>query len=325
METKRFVFVGLTLALTGAMSAGPLAAQGSGGNPPTRMIVAFPPGGSTDVFARLLAQQVSAQLSSSVIVENRPGASGNIGSELVARSTPDGRTLLFNTSAVVLSPALGEKLTYELKDFAPVALAVSVPLVLTAHVGLPVSSFGEFITHLRANPDKLAYGSAGNGNITHLGSLMILEMNGARALHVPYRGASPALLDVVAGRVQFATTTIVSSAPLVKSRRVKGLAVTGVSRAALLPEVPTVSEAGMPGFEVGAWYGVLAPAKTPASTIHRLSAEIVKALQTPALRSRFVDQGGDPLPRDSAEYAQYIRSELDRWSQLVKRTGVKLD
>lgn len=295
-------------------------------NANTRMIVAFPPSGSTDVFARLLSQQMSTQMGVSVVVENRAGANGNIGNEMVARSAPDGRTLLFNTSAVVLSPALGEKLTYDsIRDFAPVALVVSVPLVLTTTPSFPVNTFKEFLAYLRANPEKTAYGSAGSGNITHLGSLMILEMNKLNALHVPYKGAAPALLDVVAGRLQFATSTIVSSAPLVKSKRLRGVAVTGLARSALLPDVPTVSEAGMPGFEVGAWYGVMAPAKTPPAIVSRLSGEILKALQEPNLRSKFEQEGGEILAGNPERYAAYINSELDRWSQLVKRAGVKLE
>jgi tripartite-type tricarboxylate transporter receptor subunit TctC len=308
------------------MACAHIAGAQDAGNANTRMIVAFPPSGSTDVFARLLSQQMSSQMGVSVVVENRAGANGNIGNEMVVRSPPDGRTLLFNTSAVVLSPALGEKLSYDsIRDFAPVALVVSVPLVLTTTPAFPVNTFKEFLAYLRANPDKTAYGSAGSGNITHLGSLMILEMNKLNALHVPYKGAAPALMDVVAGRLQFATSTIVSSAPLVKSKRLRGVAVTGLARSALLPDVPTVNEAGMPGFEVGAWYGVVAPAKTPPATVARLSGEILKALQEPGLRSRFEQEGGEILAGNPERYAAYINSELERWSQLVKRAGVKLD
>ena len=315
------------IALVAALSAvHNVYGQDNAGNATIRMIVAFPPGGSTDIFARLLAQQMSSQMNASVIVENRAGANGSIGNEMVVKSAPDGRTLLFNTSSVVLSPALGEKLSYDgQKDFAPVALVVSVPLVLTTYSGLPVSTFKEFIAHVRGNPDKLAYGSAGSGNITHLGSLMIIEMHKLNALHVPYRGAAPALLDVVAGRLQFATTTIVSSAPLVKAKRLRGLAVTGLNRSPLLAEVPTLNEAGMPGFEVGAWYGVLAPARTPPSTVARLSSEVLKALQESTTRARFAQEGGDPQGANAEKYALYMSSELDRWGQLVKRTGVKLD
>jgi len=302
------------------------AAQDLAPGAPLRLVVAFPPGGSTDVFARLLAQQLSVQLSANVVVENRAGANGNIGNELVAKASPDGRTLLFNTSAIVLSAAFGEKVPYDYqRDFAPVALVVSVPLVLTATGGLPVNSVTEFISHVRANPGKLAYGSAGTGNITHLGSLLILESQRLSALHVPFKGAAPALLDVVAGRLQFATTTIVSSAPLVRAKRLKGLAVTGMARSPLLPEVPTLNEAAMPGFEVGAWYGVLAPARVPTQVISRLSVETLKALQEPAVRSRFAQEGGEPYGYPAERYAAYMATELTRWSDLVRRTGVKVE
>jgi tripartite-type tricarboxylate transporter receptor subunit TctC len=320
----RFVKVSAVLLL--ALSAVPAVAQDVFPSQRVRLVVSFPPGGSTDVFARILAQKLSAHMNAAVIVDNRAGANGNIGNESVARAAPDGQTLLFNTSAVVLSIALGEKLSYNVqKDLAAVALVASVPLVLTAHPLVPVENVSQFIAHVKANPNKLAYGSAGTGNITHLGNLMFLEANGLFALHVPYKGASPALTDVLGGRLQFATTTIVSSAPLVKSKRLKGLAVTSVKRSALLPEVPTLAEGVMPGFEVGAWYGVMAPTRTPQAIVQRLNTEIVKALQDADARSRLVQEGAEILASTPERYAAYLASELDRWSQLIKRTGVKAE
>ncbi len=290
-----------------------------------RLVVSFTPGGSTDIFARLLAQKLSTQMDTPVIVDNRAGAMGNIGNETVARAFPDGHTLLFNTSGIALSIAFGEKLSYNVqKELAPVALVASVPLVLTTHPGVPADNVTQFIAHLRANPDKLFYGSAGTGNITHLGALMFLEKNGLSALHIPYKGASPALLDVVGGRLQFATSTIVSSAPLVKSGKLKGLAVTSLKRSQLLPEIPSLAENVMPGFEVGAWYGVMAPAKTPITVIQRINTEILKALQDPDVKSRLSQNGAEILNSTPAQYTAYIANEIERWSQLIKSAGVNV-
>jgi len=301
-------------------------AQGNFPISPIRIVVAFPPGGSTDVFARLLAQKLSSQMGVSVLVENKPGANGNIGNELVSRSAPDGHTLLFNTSAVVLAPALGEKLSYNVfTDLAPVARFSTVPLVLTVHPSLAANNVKEFIAYLRANPGKLAYGSAGTGNITHLGNLMFLEANGLSALHVPYKGSSPALLDVVGGRLQFSTPTIVSAAPLVKSKRLRGVAVTSLNRAQLLPDIPSLNESAMPGFEVGAWYGVMAPAKTPAAILRKLNHEVLRVLQDPEAKSRLADNGAELFGSAPEEYGAYMNSELERWTKLIKSSGIKVD
>jgi tripartite-type tricarboxylate transporter receptor subunit TctC len=213
---------------------------------------------------------------------------------------------------------MGERVNFDFqKDLAPVALVATVPLVVTVTPSLPVNTAGEFIAHLKQNPGKLTYGSAGTGNISHLANLMFLEANRASALHVPYKGAAPALLDVIAGRVQFAMQTMVSSAPLVKSRRLKGLAVTSLKRSDTLPEVPTLNEAAMPGFEVGAWYGVMAPAKTPIAVVKKLNSEIVKALQDPDSVTRLAQEGGQPLTSTSEEYNRFLGAELQRWSKLI--------
>lgn len=291
---------------------------------PIRLVVSFTPGGSTDIFARVLAQKLTEQLGTSVVVDNRAGAEGNIGNEFVARAAPDGYTLLFNTSGPVLSMAIGQELPYDIqKDFVPVSLVASVPLLLASNLDLPVKNAGEFITYLKANPGKLAYGSAGLGNITHLGALMIVEANKADALHVPYKGAAPALVDVIGGRLQFSTSTIVSGAKLARGGQLRPLAVTGLKRSPLLPEVPTLSEKLMPGFEVGAWYGVLAPAKTPPMVVQRLSSEIQKALQDPGIRARLTDEGAEIFGNSSDDYRGYIASEIQRWSQVAQKAGLR--
>ena len=295
---------------------------------PIRLVVGSPPGGgSTDVFARLLAQKLSIQLGVNVFVENKPGANAHVANEFVARSAPNGYTLLFNTSGVILGPALGQKLNYNLfTDLTPIALVSTVPYVLMVHPSIAANTVGEFIAYLKANPDKLAYGSAGTGNFTHLGVLMFLEANGLSALHVPYKGIALALPDVLAGRLQFAMSSTVSAAPLVKSNRLKGLAITSLKRSDILPDVPTFDETVMPGFEVGGWYGVMAAAKTPPAIVRKLNSEIVRALQDPDMQSRFAREGAELFgPITPERYGTFLRSELARWTKLIEKANIRAE
>jgi len=321
------VFQSVCLTLGATLAATTLQVQAQVGYPraPIRLVIGFAPGGSTDVLARLIAQKLSAQLGVNVVTDNRAGANGNIANEIVVKATPDGHTLLFNTSAVVLSRALGEKMSYDLfRDLVPVAPVGTVPLVLSTNPALPVNTVADFIAYAKANPGKLTYGSAGTGNITHLGALMFLDANGLSALHVPYKGASPAFLDLIGGRLQFATMTMAPSVPLVTSKRIKALAVTSPNRSQLLPDVPALSES-MPGFEVGAWYGVMAPANTPRAIVQRLNAELLKALQDPDSKTRFSQEGAELFALSPEQYRDYLRSELERWSRLIKSAGVKTE
>jgi tripartite-type tricarboxylate transporter receptor subunit TctC len=290
------------------------------------MVIAFPPGGPTDLVARVLAQKLSEQMGQSVVVDNKPGANGNIAAELVAKAPADGYTVFYNTSAIALSPALYKKLSYDVRtDFAPVALTAVIPLVLAVHPGLPVNSVQEFLAYVKANPDKLTYGSAGNGNITHLGAFMMLQDKGLSAVHAPYKGSAPALTDLVGGQTQFTTDTINSSLPFIKDKRLKALAVTSLKRTSVLPEVPTLNETVMPGFEVGAWQGMLVPAKTPPEVIKRLNAEVVKALASADVKAKLAVQGAEPLGSTPVEYGNYIKTELERWARVVKATGASLE
>jgi len=317
--------VPLAIAAALATPAAQAQAQDSYPRSPIRLVIGFAPGGSTDVLGRLIAQKLSAQLGVNVVADNRAGANGNIAIEIVVKATPDGHTLLFNTSAVVLGRALGEKVSYDLfRDLAPIAPVGTVPLVLSVHPALPVNTVADFIAYAKANPGKLTYGSAGTGNITHLGALMFLDANGLTALHVPYKGASPAFLDLIGGRLQFATMTMAPSVPLVTSKRIKALAVTSPKRSQLLPDVPALSES-MPGFEVGAWYGVMAPAGTPRAIVQRLNTEILKALQDPDSKARFAQEGAELFALSPEQYQAYLRSELERWSKLIKSAGVKTE
>jgi tripartite-type tricarboxylate transporter receptor subunit TctC len=293
---------------------------------PITMIVPFPPGGPTDLVARVLAQKLGEQMGQNILVDNRGGANGNIGAQLVVRSPADGYTLLYNTSSIVLSPALYKSVPYDVqKDLAPVALVAVVPLALVTHPSIPANTVKEFVAYAKANPGKLSYGSAGNGNVTHLGAYQFVQANGLEATHVPYKGSAPADVDLVGNQIQFMTDTVNSVMGFVRDKRMKILAVTTAKRMQLFPDVPTLSESGMPGFEVGAWQGVMVPAGTPQPVVERLNAEIQKALKSPDVRERLALQGAEPLGSTSQEYGAYVKKELVRWAGVVKATGVTLD
>ena len=313
-------------AIAFAVGAPHVAAQDNYPSAPIRFIVGFAAGGTTDVFARLMAQKLSAQMNTSGVVENRLGANGNIAAETVARARPDGYTLLVNTSGVVLSPALEEKLNYDLfKDLVPVALVAAGPQWLVVRPSVPANTVTEFIAYLKSNPGKLAYGSAGNGNITHLAAVMFLQASNLSALHVPYKSASIALTDVVSGGVQFSFSDLTSILPLVKDNRVRVLATGGLKRSPILPNVPTLSETVMPGFEIGSWTGVMVPAKTPAAIVKRLNEEIVKAMQDTGIISRSTELGQQVLSSTPEEFSAYLKSELERWTKVVKSAGIKIE
>jgi tripartite-type tricarboxylate transporter receptor subunit TctC len=290
------------------------------------MIVPFPPGGPTDLVARVLAQKVGEQLGQTIIVDNRGGANGNIGNQLVARAAADGYTILYNTSSITLSPWLYKSLSYNVeKDLAPVALTANVPLALVVHPDVPANNVKEFVAYAKAHPGKLSYGSAGNGNVTHLGAFQFAQANGINAVHVPFKGSAPADVALVAGEIQFLTDTINSVMPFVRDKRLKLLAVTSAKRMSLFPDVPTLAESGMPGFDVGAWQGVMVPAGTPKAVIDRLNAEINKALKTPEVKAKLAAQGAEPLGSTPAEYGAYVKKELARWGSVVKASGVTIE
>lgn len=293
---------------------------------PITLVVPFPPGGPTDMVARVLAQKLTEQMGQSVVVDNKPGANGNIGGVQVSKAAADGYTLLYNTSSITLSPALYKSMQYDvLRDLAPVALTAVVPLALVVNSAVPVNNVKEFVAYAKANPGKLSYGSAGNGNVTHLAAYQFVKSQGLDATHVPYRGSAPADVDLVSGQIQFMTDTINSVMPFVKDKRLKLLAVTTGKRMSLFPDAPTLAETVMPGFEAGAWQGVMVPAGTPAPVVQRLNAEINKALQNPDMREKLAGQGAEPLGSTVEEYGEYLRKELTRWAAVVKSTGITLD
>jgi len=294
---------------------------------PVRMVIPFSPGGATDIIARVLATALTRQTGQNFLVENRAGANGNIANEFVAKSAPDGYTLLINTSSIVLSPALYKKLNYDvLSDFEPVMLTSVVPLVLAVNPSVPVKTASQFVDYAHSQPGKLFYSSAGNGNVTHMALYMLLQKLDIQATHVPYKGSGPSVVATTAGEVQFSMEPLSVVLPMIKSNRLIALAVTTTKRVDALPDTPTVAEAlAMQGFEAGAWQGILAPAKTPPTIIAKLNAEIGKALADPTVRNTLAEQGAQILGSTPNEYGAYLKAELDRWSIVVKSSGVTLE
>lgn len=296
---------------------------------PTRavtMVVPFPPGGPTDLIARVLAKQLTEQLGQTFVIDNKGGANGNIGGQAVASAKPDGYTALYNTSSLALSPSLYKELAYNpQKDLVPVTTTAVVPLVLVVNNKLPVNTIQEFIAYAKKNPGKLSYGSSGNGNITHLGAFLLNQATGIDAVHVPYRGSSPAMTDLVGGQIQYDTNTLNDTVPFIRDKRVKALAVTSAARSPVLPEVPTVSETVLPGFEMGAWQGIVMPAGTDPAIVKKFNAEVLKALKTPSVLKQLEDQGAQALGSTPEEYRDYLASEIKRFAKIVKDAGVTLN
>lgn len=293
---------------------------------PITMVVPFPPGGPTDLVARVLAKQLTDQLGQTVVVENKGGANGNIGMQYAAAAKPDGYTVLYNTSSIALSPNLYRALAFDpVRDFAPVSSTAVIPLVLLVHPSVPVKNTQDFVQYARQHPGKLSYGSAGAGNVTHLGALLLLRSLDIDAVHVPYRGSAPAMTDLVGGQVQLMTNTLNDSLGFVREGKLRALAVTSSARSDQLPDVPTVAETVAPGFSMGAWQGVVVPAGTPAPVVEKLNAEIRRALQSPEMQKQLKAQGAQTLGSTPEEYAAYIKSEIARWGEVVKAANVKLD
>ena len=294
---------------------------------PIRLLLAFPPGGPTDINARIFAQKLGESMNQQVVVDNKPGAGGNIAAAEAAKSAPDGYTIFYNTSAISIAPSLYSKLNYDVaKDFAPVALTATVPLVLVINPAIPAKSVKELVAFAKANPAKMNYGSSGSGTITHLAGALFTAQMGLTMQHIPYKGSAPALVDVAGGQTQMMIDTINTILPYVKDNRLRALAIAIQRRSAALPDVPTLEEAAnLPGFEMSAWQGIVVPSGTPKEIISKLNAEINKAVQNPDLRQRLATLGAEPLGGTSEHYVEYIRTELLRWTKVVKDSGARAD
>lgn len=293
---------------------------------PIRVVVVYPPGGGIDILARALGQKLADVWGPPIIVDNRPGAGTTIGAAIVAKAPADGYTLLMTDVSFAITPALYAQLPYDAtKDFAPVSLLNLVPDIMVVHPALPVNSVRELIAYAKANPGKVLYASAGNGTLNHLAPEIFKTMAGIDLVHVPYKGAVAALSDVISGRDQLYIGALVSTVPQIKSGRLRALAVTGKTRAAAFPDLPTIAESGLPGYDVSAWYGMLAPAGTPRAIIDKLNQEVRRVLQTPELLQRLAADGSEPVGSSPEEFRRFIQAEIEKWGRAVKAAGAKID
>lgn len=315
------------IALLGCGFAGAaLAAEADYPNRPIRLILGFSAGGGTDVIARALAQKMSESLGVSVVVDNKPGANGNISAEAVAKAPNDGYTLLYNTSSIVLSPGLYSKLGYDVqKDLSPVGLVANLPMVLVAANSVQSKGVADLVTTMKGAPGRFNYASAGNGNITHFAMLMFEHAVGVKGNHIPYRGEAPAMADLMGAQVDLYMGTAPGVMPAIKDKRVRALAVTSLKRLPALPDVPTLDESVAKGLEIGAWSGIMAPAGTPAHVIARLNGSLKEALASPEVQARFASQSADARYMTAEQYGQFLRAELPRWRRIAQQADVKLD
>jgi tripartite-type tricarboxylate transporter receptor subunit TctC len=291
---------------------------------PIRLIVPFAPGGSNDIMARLVGQKFSENMGQQVIVDNRPGASGIVGTEIAARGTPDGYTLLMMSLTLAVNPSLYRKLPYDTeKSLVPVTLVASAPLMLVVHPSLPVKSLKDLIAYAKAHPGKLNFGSGGRGATPHLAGEMLKTMAGLEMTHVPYKGGGPALADLVGGQIQLMLENIPSTLPFVKAGKLRALAVSGSSRSALLPDLPTLDEAGLKGYEIVGWNGLFFPAGTPRPIVQKIHAETVKMLAQPDVKERLATLGAEGVGSSPAEFAAFVRSEIAKWARVVKQAGLQ--
>ncbi len=316
---RRSISLALVLAL---MLLGQAHAQNAWPAKPIRLIVGFAAGGSTDVTARIIAQALSERLGQPVVVENRGGAGGNIGADAVAKADPDGYTLLMATSSTfAANPNLYKTLPFDVqKDFAPITVTAFIPNLLVVNPSVPANNVAEFITYLKANPEKLNFASAGNGTSQHLSGELFNSLAGVRMTHVAYRGGAPAVSDLLGGQVQVIFAPLVEVIQQVRAEKLRALGITTAKRSPLLPEVPTILES-LPGYEVALWNGLLAPAKTPPDIIERVNRATIEALRSPEVKAKLAEQGSEPVGNTPAEFKAFIDSELIKWRRLVEISG----
>jgi tripartite-type tricarboxylate transporter receptor subunit TctC len=319
----------LPLAVLGtALVPWPAPAQTSDAWPskPLRFILPFPPGGGTDILGRIIAERLTASLGQPVVTENRGGAGGNVGAEAAARSAPDGYTIVLVAPSLAISTSLYSKLSYDaVKDFAPVSLVATVPNVMVTHPSVPANTLAEFIRLAKTKPGEMNFGSGGSGTSNHLAGELFNIVAGVKLVHVPYKGVNLAMNDVLSGQIHLVVIGVPAAAPHIKAGKLRALALVAPQRAAALPEVPTVAEAGLPKFEVTTWYGVLAPAGTSRTIVTRLNADLVKIMHSPDLKERLAAMATDPATSTPEEFAEYIKREIVKWGEVVRQAGLKAE
>lgn len=293
---------------------------------PVRLVVGSTPGGGTDITARIIAPKLSEYLGRQVVIENRAGATTTIGGEHVARSAPDGYTLWMGVSSLTINPHILKNIPYDaVKDFAPVSQVAVVPNIIISHPALPARTVKELIAFARPRPGQINFASGGPGSSQHLAMELFLSMTGLKIVHVAYKGQGPALLDLMAGHIHLMMSNILSALPPVRSGRLRAIGLTGLKRSSVAPDVPTIAESGVPGYEVMQWYGILAPANTPRDVISRIHAATVRTVQDPVIKERFNRDGAETVGSTPEEFAAVISADLKKWGKVVKDAGIKLD
>ncbi len=330
-SNRRLALTGIALAAIGFIAI-PAAAQSGWPNKPVRIVVPFAPGGTTDILARAVAPELAKAFGQPFVVDNRAGAGGNVGADLVAKSPADGYTILMGTVGTHgINKSIYAKMPFDpQKDFAPITLVAGVPNVMVMNTEkaakLGINNVADFVKYAKANPGKFSMASSGNGTSIHLAGELFKSQNGIFMTHIPYRGSGPALLDLIGGNVDVMFDNLPSAIPQIKGGKLKAFAVTSAERSAAMPELPTVAEAGkLKGFEASSWFGLLAPAGTPPEIVSRIQQEVSKALATPAIKEKMLAQGAIPSGNTPQEFAKLIDSEITKWAQVVKVSGAKVD
>jgi tripartite-type tricarboxylate transporter receptor subunit TctC len=294
---------------------------------PIRMVVPYAPGGASDFFARILAERFTAAWGQQVIVDNRAGAGGNIGSDIVAKANPDGYTMLLGTSGSnAVNPSLYAKLPYDAKrDLALIAMVASTANILVVRAQHPAKSVQDIIRMAKTNPGKVTYGSSGVGSVLHLSGELLNTVVGIKMVHVPYKGTGPSMIDLLAGQIDTVFSNLPPAVPFVQEKRMRGLAITTAARSPVLPDVPTMIEAGVPNYDVASWFGVMVPAKTPAAVVERINREVQRILKTPKTQEQLKSQGADPMFKPAREANAFFHEEIAKWAQVIKASGAKAD
>lgn len=322
---KRAVLSSLMIVMAVAAECA-IAAAGEFPSKPVRIISPYPPGGGNDIVSRIIAENLTQQWGQNVIVDNRPGAGGNVGTEAAAKAAPDGYTMVMGSLSHPINASLYSRLPFDpVADFAPITLIASGSYILAAHPSLPVKDVKSLVALVKSRPGQINYGSAGNGSGGHLGMELFKLMSGAEIVHVPYKGTAPAMIDTIAGQVSLDMDNMLALLPHVKANRLRALAVTSLKRSALLPDVPTMDESGYRGFEVSPWFGTLAPAGTPKEIIARINRDTVKILNVPKVRERLLAQGAEIVGNTPEQFLKYLKAEVQKWAKVVKATGARVD